>query len=110
MPRAVRNNISEPTMRIRDWNPDVSLAQKLGVSIRYLSRSNEISCPELNIRSNFDGRPVRLGSSSVAASSGGGQVGASGGVSSGGSVSSGGGSASGSSSGSSSSGGGGHIK
>lgn len=120
MPRAVRSNFAEPTTRIRDWNPDVPVAQRLGVSIRYLSRSNEISCPELNVRSNFDGRPVRLGSSSVSASSGGSSdsVGSSGGMSSGGmssggSVSSGGGSASAGSSGASStssSGGGGHIK
>jgi hypothetical protein len=115
MPRALRNSLAEPAVRIRDWNPDVPVAQRLGVSIRYLSRSNEISCPELNLRSNFDGRPVRLGSSSVSASSGGssGAAGSSGGMSSGGSVSSSGGSASAGSSGASSStssGGGGHIK
>lgn len=114
MPRAVTNNTPQPSMRIRDWNPDVSLAQRIGVNIRYNSRSNEVYSPELNIRSRDTGRFSRMSGSSVSASSdgGSGSVGSSGGVSSGGSVSSSGGSASGSSSGTSTStsGGGGHIK
>jgi hypothetical protein len=115
MPRAVRNYVPEPSMRIRDWNPDIPVAQRLGVNIRYLSQSNEISCPELNLRSSMSVNIHRLGSSSVSASSGGGSgyMGASGGGGiGGGSVSSSGGSASssGSSGASASSGGGGHIK
>jgi len=109
MPRAVRSRLPEPTMRIRDWNPDVSVARKLGVSIRYLSGSNEVYSPELNLSSGMGGRHIRLGGGGGSSNAGGGS---SGGVSSGGSVSSGGGSASagGSSGSSTSSSGGGHIK
>jgi hypothetical protein len=115
-PRSVLNRIPQPSMRIRDWNPDVRIAERLGVSIRYFSRSNEVACPELNLRSSagpgggrLGGRPGRSGGGSA------GQAGTtSQGVSSGGSVSASGGSASGASSGTSSSsggsGGGGHIK
>ncbi|MBM3293363.1 MAG: FecR domain-containing protein [Candidatus Aminicenantes bacterium] len=111
LPRALRSSLPEPAMRVRDWNPDVSVARKLGVSIRYLSRSNEIYSPELNLSSSASGRHVRLGSG-ASGSSGSGYTGSSSGTSSGGSVSSGGGSASGggSSSSTSSSSGGGHIK
>lgn len=38
-------------MRVRDWNPDSKLAHRLGVSINYSSRSNEVRCPELRISS-----------------------------------------------------------
>jgi len=37
--------------RFRDWNPDVEVARRAGISIRYSSRSNEVRCPELNISS-----------------------------------------------------------
>jgi hypothetical protein len=37
--------------RFRDWNPDIKVALKAGISIRYSSRSNEVRCPELNISS-----------------------------------------------------------
>jgi hypothetical protein len=37
--------------RFRDWNPDVKVARRAGISIRYSSRSNEVRCPELNLSS-----------------------------------------------------------
>lgn len=39
------------SMRIRDWNPDVKVAQKMSVAISYASRSNEIRCPSLGLSS-----------------------------------------------------------
>jgi hypothetical protein len=39
--------------RFRDWNPDVKVAQRAGISIRYSSRTNEVRCPELNISSRY---------------------------------------------------------
>jgi len=50
------SNISKSTnlrssLRFRDWNPDVGLARKVGVSIKYVSRTNEIRCPELGLSS-----------------------------------------------------------
>lgn len=39
------------SMRFRDWNPDVKVASRVGVTIRYSSRTNEVRCPELNISS-----------------------------------------------------------
>jgi len=35
----------------RDWNPDSWVARAAGVSIHYVSKSNEIRCPELNLSS-----------------------------------------------------------
>lgn len=35
----------------RDWNPDSWVARAAGVSIHYVSRNNEIRCPELNLSS-----------------------------------------------------------
>ncbi|MBN2245492.1 MAG: FecR domain-containing protein [Candidatus Aminicenantes bacterium] len=40
-------------MQVRDWNPDVKTARKAGVSIVYLSKTNEITCPELNLSSPY---------------------------------------------------------
>ncbi len=40
-----------PSLRFRDWNPDMKVARRAGVSIKYSSRSNEVRCPELNITS-----------------------------------------------------------
>jgi len=37
--------------RFRDWNPDVAVARRAGISIRYSSRTNEVRCPDLNISS-----------------------------------------------------------
>jgi hypothetical protein len=42
-----------PSFRFRDWNPDVKTAIKLGVEISYLSRSNEVACPQLNLSSRY---------------------------------------------------------
>jgi len=42
---------SKFSMRFRDWNPDVKVASRVGVTIRYSSRTNEVRCPELNISS-----------------------------------------------------------
>jgi len=33
---------SGSSSRLRDWNPDVRVAQRMGVTITYASRSNEI--------------------------------------------------------------------
>lgn len=38
-------------MRFRDWNPDVKVALRSGLNIRYSSRTNEIHCPELRLSS-----------------------------------------------------------
>jgi len=65
----------------RDWNPDVKVARRTGVSIGYMSRSNVVACPELKITSrNRPGRrgagepKMRMTSSGVAYSSGGGRT------------------------------------
>ena len=42
---------SKLSLRFRDWNPDVKIASRAGVTIRYSSRTNEVQCPELNISS-----------------------------------------------------------
>lgn len=34
-----------------DWNPDIKVARRLGVTIEYSSRRNQIRCPEFNISS-----------------------------------------------------------
>lgn len=40
------------SLRFRDWNPDVGVARRAGVSIKYSSRDNEIRCPELGLSSS----------------------------------------------------------
>ena len=68
--------------RFRDWNPDVKVARRAGISIRYSSRSNEVRCAELNISSRhvsgsrgYEGPRVHLTSrGSVRSSVGGGVV------------------------------------
>jgi len=40
------------TTRFRDLNPDVKVAMRRGVSIKYSSRSNEIQCPKLGLSSS----------------------------------------------------------
>jgi len=105
-----------PSVRFRDWNPDARVALRAGVSIKYVSKNNEIRCPELGMSSRNgvvyrDGRATgaRLTSSGGSYSSGGSGGGSSGGSSSGGgsSGSSGGSKGSSSSSSSGSKGGGG---
>ncbi|MCJ7587168.1 MAG: FecR family protein [Candidatus Aminicenantes bacterium] len=39
------------SFRFRDWNPDVKIALRAGVSIRYDSRSNQVICPQSGISS-----------------------------------------------------------
>jgi len=73
----------------RDWNPDMRSAQRMGVSIRYNSRRNEVECPELGLRSRAPGQVGRSGSF---ASGGSGGTSGGGGASSGGGAGSGGGS------------------
>lgn len=80
--------------RFRDWNPDMDVARRAGISIRYSSRSNEVRCPELAISSRhvsgsrgYGGPRFHLTSRGTVTASGGGI--AAGGASSG-SVSSGG--------------------
>ena len=38
-------------MYVRDWNPDVQKARRMGVGIIYSSRHNEVRCPELGLTS-----------------------------------------------------------
>ncbi len=42
---------------VRDWNPDVKVARRLGASLTYSSRTNAIVCPELSriVRSRMGG-------------------------------------------------------
>jgi hypothetical protein len=47
-------------LRFRDWNPDVRVALRLGVDISYLSRTNEVLCPQLGLRSHTKGPGMRL--------------------------------------------------
>ena len=63
--------------RFRDWNPDMEVARRIGVTIRYSSRSNEVRCPDLNISSRhvtgsfgYEGPRVRLTSHGPVSSSG----------------------------------------
>jgi len=63
--------------RFRDWNPDIKVARRAGVSIQYSSRSNEVRCPELNLSSRhvegsrgYVGPRVRLTSQGPVATSG----------------------------------------
>jgi hypothetical protein len=54
-PGVIRSLVPGPTafMRTHDWNPDMKVAQKLGVDIRYSSLTNEVYCPQLRISSNW---------------------------------------------------------
>ncbi len=76
--------------RFRDWNPDLRVAARLGVSIQYRSAQNVVYCPELRFSSRDRGsgdfgREPRLSSGGIS----GGGWGAGGTYSSGGSSSSG---------------------
>jgi len=44
------------SFRFRDWNPDVKIALREGVSIRYDSRSNQVICPQSGISSRGSDR------------------------------------------------------
>lgn len=51
-PRVTKRSMAH----IRDWNPDAGIARRVGVSLKYSSRTNEIKCPELNLTSRSVGR------------------------------------------------------
>lgn len=105
-PLALRVLNSPTSVRHLDWNPDVRMAAKMGVDVRYASSANEIYCPQLNISSSTvhargvsgGGMASYNGSSSGGSdgsgSSGGHSGGSGGAVSSGGSATSSAGSAS----------------
>ena len=65
-PGVIRSLVPGPTALIRthDWNPDMKVAQKLGVDIRYSSMTNEVYCPQLRISSNWRMYEPSRGSSS----------------------------------------------
>lgn len=44
-------NRSALHLRIHDWNPDIKIAHRLGVTIKYASLNNEVRCPELRLTS-----------------------------------------------------------
>jgi hypothetical protein len=46
-----RPSAADVGMRFRDWNPDIRVAHRLGVSIDYSSHSNVVRCPELRFTS-----------------------------------------------------------
>lgn len=71
-----RDSAGAVGFRFRDWNPDVKIAVRQGVAIRYDSRSNEVFCPQRGLTSRViasrggDGRRSGdLGESSVSTSS-----------------------------------------
>jgi hypothetical protein len=69
----------QPSVRFRDWNPDVRTGLNLGVDIRYDSRRNEIVAPELGLRSGDAGPRMRFGEGAFSgASSVGGSAGSAG--------------------------------
>jgi hypothetical protein len=113
-PSALLRAVNSPApMRHLDWNPDVRVALKLGVDVRYASVSNEIYSPQLAISSStVQARGVTAGGmGNFEGSSSGGSSGSGGhaGVSSG-SVSSGGTTTVGTSTTAGGGSGGGHIK
>lgn len=68
---------SRSISRFLDWNPDVAVARRAGISIRYSSRTNEVRCPDLNISSRnvsgslgYEGPRVRLTTRGSVVSSG----------------------------------------
>jgi uncharacterized membrane protein YgcG len=106
LPAPMRSMVPNPTTRIYDWNPDMKVARKLGVDIRYSSPTNEVYCPQLRISSGgilYENSPraSRAGGFSSGSSSGDGSMSGGSGGSSGNSVSTSGSSSSGSASGSS---------
>ena len=49
---SMRSGASMSTARIHDWNPDLRVARRLGVDIRYFSSTNEVYCPQLRVSSS----------------------------------------------------------
>jgi hypothetical protein len=111
IPAAVRSLYTPSPQRHLDWNPDVRLALRMGVNIRYASGVNQIYCPQLNISSSTTLASGSGGMGKYSGSATGGPAGGYGagsgssGAHAGGSVS-----VSSASSTAGSSGGGGHIK
>ena len=48
---AVSGSDMRKAMRIRDWNPDIKVARRLGVQVIYESCRNVVSCPALGLSS-----------------------------------------------------------
>ncbi len=70
---AVSRSKLRTTMRIRDWNPDLKIARRLGVNITYASSKNEVRCPERGMDSKFVAvSRHRLSSRRLSSSGGGG--------------------------------------
>lgn len=74
---SIRSNSEPIHTRFRDWNPDMEVARRIGVTIRYSSHSNEVRCPDLNMSSRhvtgsfgYEGPRVRLTSRGPVTSSG----------------------------------------
>ncbi len=72
---------NQSRMRFRDWNPDVRVAQRARVTIKYDSRHNEVRCPELKLTSRT-ARVMRNPMASFSSSRSGSSSGSSSGVSS----------------------------
>jgi hypothetical protein len=47
----IRPSQAQGAARFRDWNPDIRVAQRLGVRILYSSETNQVVCPQLNLKS-----------------------------------------------------------
>jgi hypothetical protein len=50
--RPARESVLAPRFGL-DWNPDVRSGYRLGLSVQYSGRTNEVICPEINISSRF---------------------------------------------------------
>ena len=113
-PSALLRAVNPPApMRHLDWNPDVRVALKLGVDVRYASAANEIYSPQLAISSStVQAHGVAAGGMGgySGSSSGGSSVSSAFSGGSGGAASSGGTTAVSTSATAGSGGGGGHIK
>jgi len=69
-PKAQKLKLQTP-MRIRDWNPDLKVARRMGVYVTYASRRNEVRCPDLGLTSRNVAASRGRGSSRGFYSSGG---------------------------------------
>ncbi|MCJ7579945.1 MAG: FecR domain-containing protein [Candidatus Aminicenantes bacterium] len=89
-PSLERNEFKHSSNRMRDWNPDVKVANRLGVAIKYSSLENTIRVPELErasdtgrvggfnlSRSSSTSRSASSSSGSTSSSSSSGSVGSS---------------------------------
>lgn len=75
-PSPERNEFKQSSNRVRDWNPDVKVAIRIGVTLKYSSLENAIHVPELERTSGnrrvagFNFSRGGSSSSSVSSSSG----------------------------------------